>query len=56
MQLVEQDRLDLDRDVNDYLDFRIPTPEGGVPATLCRLMTLSLMPIMWRTTFLDRLA
>jgi CubicO group peptidase (beta-lactamase class C family) len=39
MQLVEQDRLDLDRDVNDYLDFRIPTPAGGVPVTLRRLMT-----------------
>jgi len=39
MQLVEQGKLDLDRDVNDYLDFRIPTPEGGVPVTLRRLMT-----------------
>src|SRR5262245_47274788 len=26
MQLVEQGKLDLDRDVNDYLDFHIPTP------------------------------
>ena len=39
MQLVEQGKLDLDRDVNDYLDFRIPTPAGGVPVTLRRLMT-----------------
>ena len=39
MQLVEQGKLDLDRDVNDYLDFRIPTPDGGVPVTLRRLMT-----------------
>jgi CubicO group peptidase (beta-lactamase class C family) len=39
MQLVEQGKLDLDRDVNDYLDFRIPIPEGGVPVTLRRLMT-----------------
>lgn len=39
MQLVEQGKLDLDRDVNDYLDFHIPTPAGGVPVTLRRLMT-----------------
>lgn len=39
MQLVGQRELDLDRDVNEYLDFRIPTPEGGVPVTLRRLMT-----------------
>src|SRR5262245_1993478 len=39
MQLVEQGKLDLDRDVNDYLDFHIPTPEGGVPVTLRRLLT-----------------
>jgi CubicO group peptidase (beta-lactamase class C family) len=31
MQLVDTDKLDLDRDVNGYLDFAIPTPEGGVP-------------------------
>src|SRR5438309_5234803 len=38
MQLVEQGKLDLDRDVNDYLDFAIPTtyPE---PITLRRLLT-----------------
>jgi CubicO group peptidase (beta-lactamase class C family) len=39
MQLVEQGKLDLDRDINDYLDFDIPTPNGGVPVTLRRLMT-----------------
>src|SRR5262245_24389092 len=39
MRLVEQGKLDLDRDVNDYLDFHIPTPDGGVPVTLRRLMT-----------------
>ena len=38
MQLVEQGKLDLDRDVNDYLDFAIPKtyPE---PITLRRLLT-----------------
>jgi CubicO group peptidase (beta-lactamase class C family) len=39
MQLVEQGKLDLDRDVSEYLDFRIPTPPGGVPVTLRRLLT-----------------
>jgi CubicO group peptidase (beta-lactamase class C family) len=39
MQLVEQGKLELDRDVNDYIDFAIPAPEGGVPVTLRRLMT-----------------
>lgn len=39
MQLVEQGRLDLDRDANEYLDFHIPVPDGGVPVTLRRLMT-----------------
>jgi CubicO group peptidase (beta-lactamase class C family) len=38
MQLVEAGRLDLDRDVNDYLDFRIP-PRDGQPVTLRNLMT-----------------
>ncbi len=38
MQLVEQGRLDLDRDVNAYLDFRIP-PWEGRPVTLRQLMT-----------------
>ena len=38
MQLVEQGKLDLDRDVNDYLDFSIPKtyPE---PLTLRQLLT-----------------
>jgi CubicO group peptidase (beta-lactamase class C family) len=38
MQLVEQGKLDLDRDVNEYLDFEIPRtyPE---PVTLRRLLT-----------------
>jgi CubicO group peptidase (beta-lactamase class C family) len=39
MQLAEQGKLDLDRDVNEYLDFRIPVPDGGVPVTLRRLLT-----------------
>jgi len=39
MQLVDAGRLDLDRDVNGYIDFAIPTPEGGVPVTLRRLLT-----------------
>jgi CubicO group peptidase (beta-lactamase class C family) len=39
MQLVDAGKLDLDRDVNDYIDFAIPTPEGGVPVTLRRLLT-----------------
>ena len=38
MQLVEAGRLDLDRDVNDYLDFRIPA-RAGQPITLRNLMT-----------------
>jgi CubicO group peptidase (beta-lactamase class C family) len=37
MQLVEQGKLDLDRDVNDYLDFRIPA--HGKPITLRNIMT-----------------
>jgi CubicO group peptidase (beta-lactamase class C family) len=37
MQLVEQGKLDLDRDVNDYLDFRIPS--YGAPITLRNMMT-----------------
>jgi CubicO group peptidase (beta-lactamase class C family) len=39
MQLVDIGQLDLDRDVNDYIDFALPTPEGGVPVTLRRLLT-----------------
>lgn len=38
MQLVEQGRFDLDRDINAYLDFRIP-PFGGKPITLRNIMT-----------------
>jgi CubicO group peptidase (beta-lactamase class C family) len=38
MQLVEQGKLDLDRDVNAYLDFTIP-PRDGQPVTLRHLMT-----------------
>ena len=38
MQQVEAGRLDLDRDVNDYLDFRIPSRDGQ-PVTLRNLMT-----------------
>lgn len=38
MQLVEQGRLDLDADVNQYLDFEIPARDG-VPATLRQVMT-----------------
>jgi len=38
MQQVEQGKLDLDRDVNDYLDFKIP-PAFGKPITLRDLMT-----------------
>ena len=38
MQLVEQGKLDLDRDVNEYLDFRIE-PAFGKPITLRNLMT-----------------
>jgi CubicO group peptidase (beta-lactamase class C family) len=38
MQLVEQGTLDLDRDVNEYLDFTIP-PAFGKPITLRHLLT-----------------
>ncbi len=38
MQLVEQGKLDLDRDVNDYLDFAIPKTFME-PVTLRRLLT-----------------
>lgn len=38
MQLVEQHKLDLDADVNRYLDFAIP-PRDGKPVTLRDLMT-----------------
>jgi CubicO group peptidase (beta-lactamase class C family) len=38
MQLVEQGKLDLDRDINGYLDFQIPA-KFGKPITLRNLMT-----------------
>jgi len=38
MQLVEQGKLDLDKDVNAYLDFKIP-PYHGKPITLRNIMT-----------------
>ena len=38
MQLVEQHKLDLDADVNTYLDFTIP-PAFGKPITLRNMMT-----------------
>src|SRR5438105_6490177 len=38
MQLVEQGKLDLDRDVNEYLDFAIPKTYPD-PVTLRRLLT-----------------
>src|SRR5688572_10699752 len=34
MQLVEQGKLDLDRDINGYLDFEIPAREGQPIALL----------------------
>jgi CubicO group peptidase (beta-lactamase class C family) len=37
MQLVEQGKLDLDADVNQYLDFKIPAREGK-PVTMRNLM------------------
>ena len=37
MQQVQQGKLDLDRDVNDYLDFKVPEPFGK-PITLRDLM------------------
>lgn len=38
MQLVEQGKLDLDRDVNDYLDFKVPATYPQ-PITLRNIMT-----------------
>jgi CubicO group peptidase (beta-lactamase class C family) len=38
MQLVQAGKIDLDRDVNDYLDFKIP-PKFGKPITMRNLMT-----------------
>jgi CubicO group peptidase (beta-lactamase class C family) len=37
MQLVEQGKIDLDADVNQYLDFKIP-PRDGKPVTMRNLM------------------
>ncbi len=38
MQLVEQGKINLDQDVNTYLDFKIP-PKDGKPITMRNLMT-----------------
>ena len=38
MQLVEQGKIDLDGDVNEYLDFKIP-PFKGQPVTMRQIMT-----------------
>jgi CubicO group peptidase (beta-lactamase class C family) len=38
MQLVERGKIDLDRDINDYLDFQVPHTFGR-PVTLRNLMT-----------------
>ena len=38
MQMQEQGKIDLDRDVNDYLDFKIPS-EYSKPITMRNLMT-----------------
>src|SRR5580698_7200921 len=38
MQLVEQGKVDLDADVNQYLDFKVP-PYQGKPITVRNLMT-----------------
>ena len=38
MQLVEQGKLDLDKDVNSYIDFVIPAYDGK-PITLRNIMT-----------------
>ena len=38
MQLVQSGKLDLDKDVNAYLDFKIP-PKDGKPVTLRNIMT-----------------
>lgn len=37
MQLVEQGKIDLDADINTYLDFRIP-PRDGKPVTMRQMM------------------
>jgi CubicO group peptidase (beta-lactamase class C family) len=38
MQMVEQGKLDLDKDVNEYLDFKIPE-RNGKPVTLRNILT-----------------
>jgi CubicO group peptidase (beta-lactamase class C family) len=38
MQLVEQGKIDLDKDINEYLDFKI-TPRNGKPITMRNAMT-----------------
>src|SRR5215472_2006149 len=38
MQMVEQGKIDLDADVNTYLDFKIP-PRSGNPVTVRDLLT-----------------
>lgn len=38
MQLVEQGKIDLDKDINAYLDFKI-TPRNGKPITMRNVMT-----------------
>src|SRR6478736_4900248 len=38
MQLVEQGKIDLDRDINEYLDFKIPA-KFGKPITMRNIMT-----------------
>jgi len=38
MQLVEQGKVDLDADVNQYIDFKIP-PRQGKPVTMRNIMT-----------------
>ena len=38
MQMVQQGKIDLDADINTYLDFRIP-PRDGQPITMRNLMT-----------------
>jgi len=38
MQLAEQGKLDLDKDVNEYLDFKIP-PAYGKPVTMKNILT-----------------
>ncbi len=39
MQLVERGKIDLDADINQYLDFKIPPGPDGEPITMRNLMT-----------------